>query len=64
MDDPDKSRRVESNGPNSRPRDETISQTGPGLPNDSSSIVEVDSEEEQAIADSLKSPPGGPRKGD
>jgi hypothetical protein len=54
--DPDDadSKRPISNGPNARPRDEPIGQTGPGLPNDSSRPVEVDPDEEQAIADRIK----------
>ena len=29
-------------GANDRPKDETIAQTGPGLPDDRSSVIEVD----------------------
>jgi hypothetical protein len=43
-----------SNGPNARPRDETISQTGRGLPDDSSRPVEIDPEEERKIADQIR----------
>jgi hypothetical protein len=39
-----------SNGPNARPRNESIGQTAGGLPNDSSDPVEISPEEEQAIA--------------
>lgn len=34
-DDDDRPAKI-SNGPNARPKDETIAQTGPGLPDDSS----------------------------
>ncbi len=44
-----------SNGPNARPRDETIAQTGPGLPNDSSAPVEIDEEEARRIEDKIRS---------
>jgi hypothetical protein len=39
-----------SNGPNARPRNETVAQTAPGLPNDSGRPVEIDPEEEARIA--------------
>lgn len=44
-----------SNGPNARPKDETIAQTGPGLPNDSSPPVEVDEEEAKRIEEKIRS---------
>lgn len=44
-----------STGTNSRPRNETISQTGPGIPNDSSTPVEIDQEEEKRIEKSIRS---------
>lgn len=44
-----------SNGPNARPRDETIAQTGPGLPNDSSAPVEIDEEEARRIEAKIRS---------
>ncbi|TNC13493.1 hypothetical protein FF100_11925 [Methylobacterium terricola] len=44
-----------SNGPNARPRNETIAQTGPGLPNDTSSPVEIDEEEARRIEDKIRS---------
>lgn len=43
-----------SNGPNARPRNETISQTGPGLPDDTSLPVEITPEEEARIAERIK----------
>ena len=45
----------DSTGTNSRPRDETISQTGPGLPDDASSPVEITPEEEKNIEKSIRS---------
>jgi hypothetical protein len=45
----------DSTGTNSRPRDETIAQTGPGIPDDTSSQVEVDPEEEKNIEKSIRS---------
>ena len=44
----------DSTGTNSRPRDETISQTGPGLPDDTSSPVEITPEEEKKIEESIR----------
>ncbi|GAN49911.1 hypothetical protein ME121_3947 [Methylobacterium sp. ME121] len=38
-----------SDGPSARPRDETIAQTGPGLPNDTGRPVEVDEAEAARI---------------
>ncbi len=43
-----------SDGPNARPRDETISQSGPGLPDDSSLPVEITPEEEARITERIK----------
>ena len=45
----------DSTGPNARPRDETIAQTGPGIPDDTSAPVEVTPEEERNIEESLRS---------
>lgn len=45
----------DSTGTNSRPREETIAQTGPGIPDDSSEPVEVDSGTEKRIEDKLRS---------
>ena len=39
-----------STGPNARPRNETISSTGAGLPDDTSTPVEIDPDEEKRIA--------------
>ncbi len=52
--DPDKPEKI-SNGPNARPRNETIAQTGPGLPNDTSRPVEIDEDEARRIADRIRS---------
>lgn len=54
--DPKRFREVESNGPNERPRDEPIGQTNGGLPDDTSSIIEIDPDEERLIAEKLKAP--------
>lgn len=43
-----------SNGPNARPRDETIGQTGPGIPYDSSKPIEIDREEEKRLAKEIR----------
>jgi hypothetical protein len=45
----------DSTGTNSRPRDETIAQTGPGIPDDTSSQVEITPEEEKNIEKSIRS---------
>lgn len=42
-----------SNGPNARPRDESIASTAVGLPDDTSSPVDIDPEEEKRMADKL-----------
>ncbi len=42
-----------SNGPNARPRDEPIGQSGGGEPDDSSKAVEISPEEEAKIADKI-----------
>ena len=42
-----------SNGPNVRPKSETIGQTAGGEPDDSSKAVEISPEEEQKIADKI-----------
>jgi hypothetical protein len=45
----------DSTGTNSRPRDETIAQTGPGIPDDSSEPVEVDPGTEKRLEDKIRS---------
>jgi hypothetical protein len=47
--------KVDSTGPNSRPRDETIGQTGSGIPDDSGAPIEIDPAEEKRIADKIRS---------
>ena len=42
-----------SDGPNARPRDESIAQSAEGLPNDTSKPIEVDALEEQRIREKL-----------
>ena len=49
---------VDSTGTNSRPRHDTISQTGGGIPDDTTQQVELDPEEEKRIADSIRNMPG------
>jgi hypothetical protein len=51
----DRGEKPDSTGPNARPRDETIAQTGPGIPDDTSSPVEVTPEEEKNIEKSIRS---------
>lgn len=48
-----------SNGPNARPRNETIAQTGAGLPNDSSQPVVLNEKEAKAIKDAILKPTKG-----
>lgn len=43
-------------GTNSRPLDETISQTGGGVPDDSGEAVEVEPEEQKRMEDNLLRP--------
>ena len=45
----------DSTGTNSRPRDETIAQTGPGIPDDTGSQVEISPEEEKRIEKRIRS---------
>ena len=45
----------DSTGTNSRPRDDAISQTGPGFPDDSSEPVQIDPAEEERIAERIRS---------
>lgn len=44
----------ELGGMNARPLDETISQTGPGFPDDTSRPVEIDPEEEKALERAIR----------
>ncbi|WP_132254731.1 hypothetical protein [Methylobacterium segetis] len=46
--------RPDSTGPNSRPRDDTIAQTGEGIPDDSGRPVQVDEEEAKRIEDGIR----------
>jgi hypothetical protein len=48
-------RKPDSTGTNSRPRDESIAQTGPGIPDDTSQQVEISPEEEKNIEKSIRS---------
>ena len=43
-----------SDGPSGRPRDETIGQTGRGLPNDTGRPVEVDEDEAERIEEKIR----------
>jgi hypothetical protein len=54
-DERDSKAKPDSTGTNSRPRDETIAQTGPGIPDDTSSQVEISPEEEKNIEKSIRS---------
>lgn len=45
--------RPDSDGPNARPRDESIDQAAGGEPDDSSMAVEISPEEERKIADKI-----------
>ena len=54
-DQKDDQAKPDSTGTNSRPRDETIAQTGPGIPDDSSDPVEVDPAAEKRIAEKIRS---------
>lgn len=50
----DETARKISNGPNDRPRDAPIGETGPGLPDDSSRPEDPTPEEEAAIARKIR----------
>ena len=52
---PESKPKPDSTGTNSRPRDEPIAQTGPGIPDDTSSQVEITPEEEKNIEKSIRS---------
>jgi hypothetical protein len=43
----------DSTGPNSRPRNDTIGQSGPGAPDDSSRPVEIGEEEARRIEEAI-----------
>ncbi|SDA11120.1 hypothetical protein SAMN02799622_00531 [Methylobacterium sp. UNC378MF] len=43
-----------SDGPSYRPRDETIAQTGGGLPNDTGQLVEIDDAEAARIEQKIR----------
>ena len=51
----DSKAKPDSTGTNARPRDETIAQTGPGIPDDTSAPVEISPEEEKRIEKSIRS---------
>jgi hypothetical protein len=47
-----------SNGPNDRPKNETIAQSGPGLPDDSGGLPEgIDDLDPEAVKQALSNPP-------
>lgn len=46
--------RPDSTGPNARPRDETIGQTGEGIPDDSGKLVQVDEKEAERIEEKIR----------
>ena len=45
----------DSTGPNSRPRETTIAQTGEGIPDDSGRPIELDEAEAKRIEDKIQS---------
>lgn len=58
-----KSRQPEIGGMNARPLDETISQSGPGFPDDTSQPVELAPEEEKTLERTIRKHLGvGPTK--
>jgi hypothetical protein len=48
-------RKPDSTGPNARPRQESIAQTAPGIPDDTAGAVEISPEEEKRIEKSIRS---------
>ena len=50
---------VDSTGPNARPRQDTISQTGAGLPDDTGQPVDIDPAEEARLEKAIRELPGG-----
>ncbi|ACB78930.1 conserved hypothetical protein [Methylorubrum populi BJ001] len=46
--------RPDSTGPNARPRDTTIGQTGEGIPDDSGQPVQVDEDEARRIEEKIR----------
>jgi hypothetical protein len=57
MNDDDRQAREErpdSTGPNARPRDTTIAQTGEGIPDDSGRPVQVDEAEAKRIEEKIR----------
>lgn len=57
MDTDDRQKREErpdSTGPNARPRDDTIAQTGEGIPDDSGRPVQVDEAEAERIEETIR----------
>jgi hypothetical protein len=53
-DAPEPADRAVSDGTNARPRNETIGQTGPGIPDDTSRPVEIDPEEEKRLSERIR----------
>lgn len=52
------SQRGISNGTNSRPLDDTIAQSGPGIPDDTAQLVEFEPGEEEKLDDAIRHLPG------
>ena len=50
---------VDSTGPNARPRHDTISQTGGGLPDDTGRPVDIEPGEEAKLEKAIRELPGG-----
>lgn len=46
--------RPDSTGPNARPREDTIAQTGEGIPDDSGRPVQVDEREAERIEEKIR----------
>lgn len=53
-DRPKREERSDSTGPNARPRDTTIAQTGEGIPDDSGRPVQVDEAEARRIEEKIR----------
>lgn len=51
---PSREERPDSTGPNARPRDTTIGQTGKGIPDDSGQPVQVDEAEAKRIEEKIR----------
>lgn len=50
-----------STGPNDKPRNDTIAESGPGVPDDSGRVIELDDEQIKRAKDSLRDRPDDKR---